>query len=277
MILKDYYWYFQSALTEDQCNRIRARGHTRLKEIEKAQGKKATVAQVGGRQSVHNAGGVNKRKRPGVGTKEDMRKAGIDVEETYARDSYVAFFSDPWIYEIVHPFLREANQLSGWDFDVSYSEQLQFTRYESEGEGKQGQFYGWHMDGQWQPYKLFDESNPRDRLDAILHDENNEEVIGEHGNPVFVDNSWTTHSDWVGKVRKLSMTVNLTNPDEYKGGEFQIDRGPHFQNSRYYTVSEIAQQGSIIIFPSFVPHQVTPIVKGVRESLVMWSIGPKWK
>lgn len=279
MILKDYYWFFQSALDDAACDKIIARGHDRLKEIEKAQGKKATVAQVGGRQSVYNHGGVNNDKPlPQQGkTKEQLRDEGVDIENTYARDSYVAFFSEVWIYELLHPYLNEANAHSGWNFVLNHSEQTQFTRYEAGGEGGEGQFYGWHMDGQWEPYKMFDTNNKQHWVEAVLKDKNNKPIMSETGSPIFVDNTWTTHSDWVGKVRKLSMTVQLTDPDEYKGGDFEIDRGPHYGISRYYKVSEIAQRGSIIVFPSFVPHQVTPVTEGVRESLVMWSIGPRWK
>ena len=277
MILKDYYWFFQSALDDETCDRIIARGHERLKEIEEAQGKKATIAQVGGRSSVYNHGNVSSKKKKQTGTKEQMKEQGIDPSETYARDSYVAFFSDVWVYEILHPYLHEANRNSGWNFEIKHSEQTQFTRYEAGGEGGDGQFYGWHMDGQWDVYKFFDEHNQQNRIDALLRDENNNEIMSETGVPVFVDNTWTTHKDWVGNLRKLSMTVQLTDPDEYEGGLFQIDRGPHFDNERYYTVREIMQRGSIIVFPSFVYHQVTPVTKGARESLVMWSIGPRWK
>ena len=39
------------------------------------------------------------------------------------------------------------------------------------------------------------------------------------------------------------------------------------------TVNEAKEIGTIIVFPSFINHQVTPITKGKRESLVNWSIG----
>jgi len=277
MNLENYYWYFQSALDDETCDRIIAQGHERLKEIEEAQGKKATIAQVGGRSSVYNHGDINTKKKPRVGTTEQMKADGIDVSQTYARDSYVAFFSEDWVYETLHPYLHEANNHSGWNFTLAHSEQTQFTRYEDGGAGGEGQFYGWHMDGQWDEYKFFDENNPQHREEAILKDENNNEIMSETGTPVFVNNTWTTHKEWIGHVRKLSMTVQLTDPDEYEGGLFQIDRGPHFDIERYYTVREIMQRGSIIVFPSFVYHQVTPVTKGARESLVMWSIGPRWK
>ena len=37
------------------------------------------------------------------------------------------------------------------------------------------------------------------------------------------------------------------------------------------------EKGSIIVFPSFMPHCVTPVTKGVRTSLVMWCLGEPWK
>jgi len=61
-----------------------------------------------------------------------------------------------------------------------------------------------------------------------------------------------------GKTRKLSMSLILN--DDYEGGHldvFQVGR----MNSR---------KGSLIFFPSFLPHEVTPITKGTRYSLVMW-------
>ena len=41
--------------------------------------------------------------------------------------------------------------------------------------------------------------------------------------------------------------------------------------------SEFKQQGSIIVFPSFLWHKVEPKTKGIRHSLVMWALGEKWK
>ena len=37
--------------------------------------------------------------------------------------------------------------------------------------------------------------------------------------------------------------------------------------------SEIAEKGSIVVFPSFVYHRVKPVTKGVRYSLVVWNLG----
>ena len=78
-----------------------------------------------------------------------------------------------------------------------------------------------------------------------------------------------------GKIRKLSVTVSLTNPQEYKGGELEFD----FRNEdpekkpAIRSCTEILPKGSLVVFPSFVWHRVKPVTKGVRYSLVIWSLG----
>ena len=65
---------------------------------------------------------------------------------------------------------------------------------------------------------------------------------------------------------------NLTNPKNYKGGNLKFDMGPHHPK-RYHTCTEIRPRGSIIVFPSHLYHQVTPVTEGTRYSLVMWNLG----
>jgi len=72
--------------------------------------------------------------------------------------------------------------------------------------------------------------------------------------------------------RKLSVTVQLSDPSDYEGGEFQMK---HIWNDKPLEMDkETTMQGTIIIFPSMLPHRVTPITKGVRYSLVQWFSGP---
>ena len=47
--------------------------------------------------------------------------------------------------------------------------------------------------------------------------------------------------------------------------------------SNKVTVKEFLPKGSVIVFPSFVWHRVKPVTKGVRYSLVAWSIGYPFK
>ena len=70
--------------------------------------------------------------------------------------------------------------------------------------------------------------------------------------------------------RKISMSIQLTDPSEYEGGELQLK-----SNNSITTVSK--KKGTIIFFPSFMLHRVTPVTKGVRHSLVGWITGPPFK
>ena len=85
-----------------------------------------------------------------------------------------------------------------------------------------------------------------------------------------------------GKIRKLSMTCQLTDGSEYKGGELEFDfrqyEPPQRDESKHLRKAiEILPKGSIIVFPSFVWHRVKPITQGVRYSLVAWHLGYPFK
>ena len=106
-----------------------------------------------------------------------------------------------------------------------------------------GQFYDWHCDSWDRPYirKEGDLSN--------------------------------------GKIRKLSVTVSLSDPKDYKGGELEFD----FRNldpdkkPNIRKCNEILPKGSLVVFPSFVWHRVCPVKKGSRYSLVIWNLGWPFK
>ena len=81
-------------------------------------------------------------------------------------------------------------------------------------------------------------------------------------------------------TRKLSMVVQLSKPENYEGGGFRFNlRGLDSQTDDNIMSPPpgFKQQGSIIVFPSFLWHKVEPITKGIRHSLVMWALGEKWK
>ena len=84
------------------------------------------------------------------------------------------------------------------------------------------------------------------------------------------------------KIRKLSMTCQLTDGSEYKGGELEFDNrdyDPPMRNEAQHVIKakEILPKGSIIVFPSFVWHRVKPVTKGCRYSLVLWNVGDPFK
>ena len=80
--------------------------------------------------------------------------------------------------------------------------------------------------------------------------------------------------------RKLSMVVQLSDPKDYVGGDLRFNlRGLDSSQSDNIMSppSEFKQQGSIVVFPSFLWHKVEPITSGKRYSLVMWTLGGNWK
>ena len=110
---------------------------------------------------------------------------------------------------------------------------------------KLNQYYDWHCDSNAKPYN----------------------------DPKSLDN---------GKIRKLSVTCQLTDGSEYKGGELEFDFRNYDPNIRdeekhLRRAKEILPKGSIIVFPSFVWHRVKPVTKGTRYSLVIWSTGDPYK
>jgi PKHD-type hydroxylase len=100
-----------------------------------------------------------------------------------------------------------------------------------------GGFYSWHKDG-----------------------------IGAHNAVRNLPDNKFLH----GNARKLSMSILLN--DDYEGGDFQVhDDSAHGEE---VAMTPISGEGSVIVFPSFIQHQVAPVTKGIRYSLVTWFIGP---
>jgi len=95
------------------------------------------------------------------------------------------------------------------------------------------------------------------------------------------DGFYTWHKDGMGShkdvsieldnkyVRKISMSIILNS--NYEGGDFEI-AGLDDKNQIPRLV-----EGSVVVFPSFISHRVTPVTKGIRYSLVVWFVGPPFK
>ena len=96
-----------------------------------------------------------------------------------------------------------------------------------------GQFYSWHVDQHSEPYPS---------------------------------------GAFKGLTRKLSVTVQLTEPDEYEGGDFEIRDYCDYDSVQ--TITGMRPRGSVLVFPSFLMHRVAPVTRGLRRSLVCWIVGP---
>tara|TARA_Y100000004_G_scaffold172260_1_gene208935 strand:- start:744 stop:1319 length:576 start_codon:yes stop_codon:yes gene_type:complete len=150
-------------------------------------------------------------------------------EDKSHRNNKVAWINDKCIFDKLNVHMNEANKKAGWNFDIDYMESLQFSKYDIDGH------YDWHTDGY------------ADTLSVYKNQAN---------------------ENYNGKVRKISMTLNLSSPKDYDGGDLLFDFA-HFGEKK---VKENLR-GSLIFFPSWTFHKITPITKGVRYSLVMWSLG----
>lgn len=94
--------------------------------------------------------------------------------------------------------------------------------------------------------------------------------FGEYSKEDFYE--WHHDVNWLnnsGYDRKLSFVLQLSDPTTYEGGDFEFKEIEQPYNFK--------QQGTVLIFPSYLIHRVTPITKGVRNSLVGWMEGPCWK
>lgn len=67
--------------------------------------------------------------------------------------------------------------------------------------------------------------------------------------------------------RKLTIIIQLSAPEDYEGGRLQV-LGPAIQDLP-------REHGTVITFPSFIMHRVTPVTKGLRRALVAWIAGPR--
>ena len=99
------------------------------------------------------------------------------------------------------------------------------------------QFYDWHCDSHPEPYRSNDDFN--------------------------------------GKIRKLSVTLSLSDPNDYEGGELEFCVGGRSPKERRQieACKGILPKGSLVVFPSFLYHRVQPVTSGKRYSLVIWNCG----
>ena len=99
-----------------------------------------------------------------------------------------------------------------------------------------GQFYDWHCDSWDRPYIRKNTDDP-------------------------------TH----GKIRKLSVTINLSDPKDYDGGVLEFNLGGK-------TITQGSKaKGAITVFPSYLLHRVSPVTRGTRKSLVLWVGGNQFR
>tara|TARA_R100001530_G_scaffold124396_1_gene92566 strand:- start:1 stop:594 length:594 start_codon:yes stop_codon:yes gene_type:complete len=109
------------------------------------------------------------------------------------------------------------------------------------------------------------------------------EYKGSENYRAFYD--WHQDSDGSsksGEVRKLSLSLPLSDPDTYEGGKLEFYNGgrplPDMGEIKGEQVTkDINSQGTATIFDSRDWHRISPMISGVRYSIVCWTVGPNFK
>ena len=81
---------------------------------------------------------------------------------------------------------------------------------------------------------------------------------------------WHTDFGILEQTRKLSISVQLSDPQDYEGGDLEFDISTEITKAG-------RERGMAIAFPSFARHRVAPVTKGARYSLVAWIHGPRFR
>lgn len=102
--------------------------------------------------------------------------------------------------------------------------------------------------------------------------------FGESAQAARYDAARAAHFDWHADIgggmwamrRKLTVVVQMSDPDDYRGGALDIWSG-HTPQTAPRTI------GTAVVFPSFHLHRVEPVTKGLRWSLTLWAHGPAFR
>jgi PKHD-type hydroxylase len=178
------------------------------------------------------------------GFTDEELKAIIDYCDTAGTEQGVTFgaqtLEEIEKHRVSNVKFHDRNEDTAWIFD-----KLNFII-----QAANEQFYNFHLNGYTQfQYTTYD---PNGRYDWHT-DMSFGEKFGNDAEP-----------------RKLSLTLLLN--DDFEGGEFQVNDG-----KEEMAITVPMNKGRVVLFPSFMIHRVKPVTKGIRKSLVVWVLGPKFR
>lgn len=181
---------------------------------------------------------------------KDMESSSIglgngNINKTKRNSENTWIQSHHWVCGFLWHYVNKANRENFlYDLTSFDSETIQFTKYGV------GQFYGWHSDADhsslYKPQSLSNNDDPNIRVQDHLANQCNQ-------------------------IRKLSIVVQLSNPEDYKGGNLQLLD----ENNKPYIAPR--KRGTVILFDSRTKHRVLKVTEGTRRSLVGWVVGPRWR
>ena len=173
----------------------------------------------------------------------DSRLMGdaLNKDKRNSKNAWVP--TNHWLGGFMWHYIQRANRENFlYDLRCIDGESMQYTQYGV------GEFYSWHNDagiaGAYKPQTV------GNRQDGLANDFVNENIE---------------------LVRKLSFVLQLSDPDDYEGGNLQLlDEG----GQSYFAPRK---RGTVILFDSRTMHRVLPVKSGLRKSIVGWTVGPRWK
>tara|TARA_B100001094_G_scaffold101652_1_gene97843 strand:+ start:5120 stop:5743 length:624 start_codon:yes stop_codon:yes gene_type:complete len=179
--------------------------------------------------------GESFEQKPGI----HLAGSSPEEQENY-RDSEISWVSNEFYMDLLSGWIQQANKEANWWFDLQTPEKIQYTTYKADGH------YDWHIDG------LADNHAAR-------------KLKSKTPNPCPLNE--TIDPNLQGLVRKLSLTLNLSKPEDHQGGVLEI-----VHNNTLHQFPD-PPKGSLVVFPSWFRHRITPITQGIRKSAVMWYNG----
>ena len=182
---------------------------------------------------------------------EELIKSVVDkgggtvVNEKIRKAKNAWLPSTHWISGFIMHFVNLANtQNFCYDLTGLDGQTAQYTIYDK------GEFYNWHCDQGVSTFYKPESNQFHGYADKLLKDK------------LSVDSEL---------VRKLSFSLQLSNDEDYKGGELQIMD----EADSIYEVPK--KKGLLVCFDSRARHRVNKVTSGRRKSLVGWVVGPRWR
>ena len=165
----------------------------------------------------------------------------INTKQRNSQNTWVP--TTHWLGGFMWHYIERANRENFlYDLRCIDNESMQYTKYDI------GQFYGWHND-------------------ADLPTQYKPVTVGNQPE-TLVQDYLNTQTEM---VRKLSFVLQLSDPDDYEGGNLQLID----ETGKCYFAPR--QRGTVILFDSRTQHRVLKVTKGTRKSNVGWTVGPRWR
>ena len=168
-----------------------------------------------------------------------------NVEDTSRRSSKNAWVpTATWVGGVMWYYFKKANdEYFHYDLNCIDGESMQYTQYGLD------EHYNWHQDeGIASLYKPEASGNRNDQM--IVQDFINREAE---------------------QCRKLSCSLQLSDPDDYEGGDTQV----RDVDDSMVTIPK--ERGALFFFDSRMQHRAKSVKKGMRKSLISWAVGPRWR